>query len=229
MFVKRHLAVACLLFGVAAGSVEGSSITYEFSGNVSFASAGLAASNIPLNTLVTGAIVIDSATPDLDPSVNTSYGPMSSLVVKIAGYGTVSLGTTTQSTIRVGDSLSQDSFVAEALFDLAGPLLGGIAQPRFFQFALIDPTAAAFSTDALPLSLAGPFGLAGGSLTWVTDGGGGTFAASISFNNNLTYRVIAPAVDPIPAPEPATLVTLACGLLGTAIRQRRHRQRNDSN
>lgn len=216
-FAKAILAFVLLSILSLAGprQLEASTISYTISADISFVSSGLSGV-FAIGTPVTVSFVVDSSLVDADPNPQSGYyGPLSDFSLTISGYGTVGLASGSTTDLSVGNYDATDALIATGL-GLSGPTAAG-GSPRYFQIGFFDNTATALSSDALPVSLAGPFSSPIGNLTFTIGGAGGagTFVGSISFLDNVSYSVVAPPIEAVPdVASSVALLVVGLGALG---------------
>jgi hypothetical protein len=208
----RGVVVAAGLAGISAASgAAAATIAYDFTGTLQNSFGSLAA-----GLAVSGSFSYESGQadqyvgPNMPPfSTNGRYG-FTGFSLTIGGQ-TITAGP--KNGLLVGDQASgsgfSDSFTINGDGVISGSL-GGLAVDGL-QFQLIDPTASAFGSDALPDSLD------------FADFSSATLLIS-SFTSGVVYRFISiatltPAVL-VAVPEPAGL---GLALLGLAVLARRRR------
>ena len=221
MFGLKGLIAAAgfALAGMLAGTAQAAPVTYNFSGTVFQAGAG-----VGFGDPFSGSFTFDDTTPDGNPG-NTSTGTYS------GGSFSLSMGainfTSGLSLVVVNDTGGQDALSVNAVGASGGQSMGGgfFFGAAALQFTDTDETA--FDSDAiselLTLSLSDfdtlvPFNFARRlEISLATTPGGPTSALVLG---EVTSITVASGGD---LPEPSAVLLLGGGLVGLALWRRRRR------
>jgi hypothetical protein len=216
--LRRALASArvsswmCALFVLgAASAASGASITVYVSGTLAqFLSGGPSIeSDLSIGDPISASFSYDPDTAD--SQADPGWGRYSGAVSQVSGtygsgftFGSSSLPTGEVNVTNDWGASTIDQFQALSGFVAGlGPALPVSGEaPVFFGFAVHDPTAAVFSSDALPTSLdLADFDTANTNLSYV----------ALNFDNGQQARFTVTSM--VFVPEPATVLLLAGGLM----------------